>query len=313
MITKEQFVIVQELLELLDEIGDPRTEIPLKAGTLRAWLLSMVGPQPDALDVLSGPPYMKAPLEPAAYQAYVLEQEHMTAQRWGSTHAERNHLVILVAHMAQLLGWPAGRWEHPEGDPLMPAGYPYMVRVDTPFGQLSWHIHESQLELAKTLPTYAGEWDKSDRTEKYVRVRRAITAFREWVRPAKGAGMQWVFAATDAGVFSEGVYPSIAAAAEAARASTLYKSFDGANVHAVECVTPEECAPDYYDAVAETAWQLDPDVDGTWPDATPRAQAALSNYVLLAFRRWLHEFEIAPPRFGEVDLDAPIAVNPVND
>lgn len=99
-----------------------------------------------------------------------LSAEHAHAHAVEDTHAERNHLVILVAHMAILLGWKAGIGVH-EGPPL--PKWPAIVRIDLPTGQCSWHIHETQLHFLAGLPAYEGRWDGTPRATKYAHIRAA--------------------------------------------------------------------------------------------------------------------------------------------
>lgn len=46
----------------------------------------------------------------------------------------------------------------------------WCVYIDLPTGQVSWHLHESQLDLFKHLPPYTKPWDGHDTPEKYRRV-----------------------------------------------------------------------------------------------------------------------------------------------
>lgn len=88
--------------------------------------------------------------------------------RGGGMHIERNHLVVLVAHMANLLGWDAGVGTH-EGDAI--EGFAEVVRIDTPVGQLSWHIHDTQRAWLEQLPPYEKPWDGTHSEKKYALIR----------------------------------------------------------------------------------------------------------------------------------------------
>jgi hypothetical protein len=96
--------------------------------------------------------------------AEISSDEHLR----GGTHMERNHLVVLVAHMANLLGWNAGVGVH-EGDAI--EGFTEVVRIDTPVGQLSWHIHDTQRGWLEQLPPYEGRWDGTTSEKKYALIR----------------------------------------------------------------------------------------------------------------------------------------------
>lgn len=109
-------------------------------------------------------------LEPAKDQAY----------------SERNQCVALAARLALAVGWRTGLGKH-IGEPWED-DWRNIVFIDLPAGQVSWHIHDSELYLFAFLPPYKGEWDGHTTEEKYHRVKTPFNAFgRTLKRMIKGA------------------------------------------------------------------------------------------------------------------------------
>lgn len=76
---------------------------------------------------------------------------------------ERNRLVALLARI-----YPSGiRKTDIEGwDPA----WQNCVFIDTPAGQMSWHIHDREMAAFADLPLYTKPWDGHSTEEKYDRV-----------------------------------------------------------------------------------------------------------------------------------------------
>lgn len=87
-------------------------------------------------------------------------------------YAERNRCVALVARMALALGLKAGVRRHEGGD--WEDDWRTVLFIDLPTGQVSWHFHDSELELLEGLPPYEGAWDGHDTPTKYERARVAF-------------------------------------------------------------------------------------------------------------------------------------------
>jgi len=85
-----------------------------------------------------------------------------------SVYSERNKLVALVARLSEMLGYKVGIKEH--------IGEEYeddwrnVLFIDLPTGQVSWHLHKSELTNFLGVQPYDGEWDKHSTEEKYSRV-----------------------------------------------------------------------------------------------------------------------------------------------
>jgi hypothetical protein len=80
---------------------------------------------------------------------------------------ERNKLVALLAKLCPsgikrtaIDGW-SDDWHG-------------CVFIDFPWGQASWHYHDSQAHLFEGLPPYQGEWDGHTTDEKYAAIDAAL-------------------------------------------------------------------------------------------------------------------------------------------
>lgn len=91
---------------------------------------------------------------------------------------ERNRLVAMLARYANSShsGW--ARWfssigrHQPDPDPHWDPEWLNVVFINTPEGQLSWHIHEHDLSLFDDLPRCDFKWDGHTTEEKYERLAR---------------------------------------------------------------------------------------------------------------------------------------------
>ena len=103
----------------------------------------------------------------------------VTVQKDGA-YRERDRLVALVAHMARGFGWNAGLGRHVDklGEPPWEDDWRNIVFIDMPAGQVSWHVHDSEMHLFEGLPPYPDPWDGHTTAEKYDRVDIAIGSFQ---------------------------------------------------------------------------------------------------------------------------------------
>ncbi len=86
---------------------------------------------------------------------------------------ERNKCVALIARMALAMGCKAGLSKTAiEG---WSDDWHNCVYIDLPTGQVSWHLHDSQLSLFNDLPRYECVWDGHDTDEKYRRVAQFLS------------------------------------------------------------------------------------------------------------------------------------------
>lgn len=94
----------------------------------------------------------------------------VSAQKDGA-YDERNRLVAALAAM-----FPSAMSRHPDEDTTWDDDWRWIVFVDLPTGQASWHIHDSHLPLFAHVQHGARVWDGHTATEKYERVARFCNA-----------------------------------------------------------------------------------------------------------------------------------------
>ena len=70
-----------------------------------------------------------------------------------AVYSERNRLAAALARMALAAGFKAGKGVDPD-ETKWPVIY-----VDTPNGQVSWHIAEADAHVLEGLPQYGEQWD----------------------------------------------------------------------------------------------------------------------------------------------------------
>jgi hypothetical protein len=87
-----------------------------------------------------------------------------------AVYEERQKCISLIARMAIALGLTAGLGKHEESDLSWEKDWCNIVYIDLPSGQVSWHIHDSDLPLFSFLPSYDRPWDGHSTEEKYNRV-----------------------------------------------------------------------------------------------------------------------------------------------
>jgi len=86
-------------------------------------------------------------------------------------YSERNQCVALIAKLAAQQGYTIGMGKHDPKDYNWEDDWRNIVYIDLPTGQISWHIHDSELELFSQLPPYANGWDGHSTDEKHQRMR----------------------------------------------------------------------------------------------------------------------------------------------
>lgn len=99
------------------------------------------------------------------------EIARLRAQKDGA-YSERDQCVALIARMAVALGYRAGLGRHVGGE--WDDDWRNIVFIDLPAGQVSWHIHDSELPLFDFLGQYEAPWDGHSTAEKYERCRGAL-------------------------------------------------------------------------------------------------------------------------------------------
>ena len=86
-----------------------------------------------------------------------------------AAYTERNQLVALLASMfpsgiakTAIEGWD-DEWHG-------------CIYIDFPWGQASWHYHDSQAEMFQHLPEYMGSWDGHTTEQKYEAIAKHAVA-----------------------------------------------------------------------------------------------------------------------------------------
>ena len=100
-------------------------------------------------------------------QAEILER---TEKQKDQAYAERNKLVALLSKL-----FTAHLGRHSELDKDWEEDWRWIVFITLPTGQVSWHIHDSELSLFAHLPhnlSRPNAWDGHTDDEKWERVRK---------------------------------------------------------------------------------------------------------------------------------------------
>lgn len=81
-------------------------------------------------------------------------------------YAERDKLVCALSKI-----FPASLERHPDSDTTWEDDWRWIVFIELPTGQATWHIHDSELAWFDHLPRFTGKvWDGHTTPEKYERV-----------------------------------------------------------------------------------------------------------------------------------------------
>lgn len=100
------------------------------------------------------------------------EIERLIAQK-DMAYAERNKCVALIARMSLALGLKAGIGQHTKEDTSWEDDWRNIIFIELPTGQVSWHIHDSDVPMFLFLSSYDAPWDGHSTELKYERVRTA--------------------------------------------------------------------------------------------------------------------------------------------
>ena len=88
----------------------------------------------------------------ATIRSLAAERDALKAKVDG-VYSERNRLAAAFARIALAAGFKAGKGVDPD-ETKWPVVY-----VETPNGQVSWHIASRDADILKGLPDYEGQWD----------------------------------------------------------------------------------------------------------------------------------------------------------
>ena len=93
-------------------------------------------------------------------------------------YSERDKILVLLARWALEQGYPVGVGIDAE----QPEIWKYILFIELPTGQISWHLLEPELEWFSFLPDYTEPWDGHTRSEKYERVLKYAKNYRRYRR-----------------------------------------------------------------------------------------------------------------------------------
>lgn len=114
---------------------------------------------------------------PAQVAEVVAERNELGTQK-DRAYSERNKLVAVLSML-----FPASLERHPEEDTSWEDDWRWIVFIDLPTGQASWHIHDSELPLFEHLPRDSGRaWDGHTTERKYAR----LLDLRQHINPHTG-------------------------------------------------------------------------------------------------------------------------------
>ena len=90
-------------------------------------------------------------------------------------YTERNRLVAYLCSL-----FPSSLERHPEDDKEWEDDWRWVVYVDLPHGQASWHLHDSHLPLFDHVKRLQGrKWDGTTTEQKYDQMAQALSGDKE--------------------------------------------------------------------------------------------------------------------------------------
>lgn len=102
--------------------------------------------------------------------AYAEEPGRDYRKERDAAYTERNRLVAALARLLKNDGWEVWLAEHDPSDAGWDPEWRTIVFIEGPTGQLSWHLHNSDVPLFGGLPRGPNRWDGHSTPEKYERV-----------------------------------------------------------------------------------------------------------------------------------------------
>jgi hypothetical protein len=87
-----------------------------------------------------------------------------------NAYSERNRCVAFMVQMARALHWPVWLGLHDEEDDSWDREWMHIIFIESPVGQLSWHVHDSEVAMFRDVPLGTRDWDGHTTDEKYRRM-----------------------------------------------------------------------------------------------------------------------------------------------
>jgi len=103
----------------------------------------------------------------------LIEESRRLSEKLNECYKERNQCIAAFCKLANRLGWPVYLAHHQmeNVEEEWDNEWSNVVFVETPEGQVSWHIHRSELPLFKWMSMKKkNPWDGHDTEEKYDRL-----------------------------------------------------------------------------------------------------------------------------------------------
>lgn len=114
------------------------------------------------------------------------EKINLTVQK-NQAYAERNKLVAALSKL-----FPASLERHPDEDTTWEDDWRWIVFIELPTGQATWHIHDSELSLFDHLARNCGQkWDGHTTEEKYQRLTNLQPQFKRVENFREGQKILW--------------------------------------------------------------------------------------------------------------------------
>lgn len=86
---------------------------------------------------------------------------------------ERDLVLAIASKLATVCGLEAELWQHEEEE--WEDEWRNIVAIYLPTGQVTWHIHDSELQYFQHLKPGVNKWDGHSTEEKYQRVKNFVT------------------------------------------------------------------------------------------------------------------------------------------
>ncbi len=104
----------------------------------------------------------------AQLAAVTAERDEASEQK-STAYRERNQCVAFLTKLAYEAGYHVSMGMHPD-DPAWDPDWRNIVFLEGPTGQLSWHIHDSEVSMFAWIWSNTGKWDGHSTEEKYARM-----------------------------------------------------------------------------------------------------------------------------------------------
>lgn len=95
-----------------------------------------------------------------------------------AAYAERNRVLAALTKCVRALNYPTWLGKHPESDAAWDPEWRTIVFMLCPLGQMSWHIHDSEVAMFDGCERAGDAWDGHTTEQKYERLKGWKPALR---------------------------------------------------------------------------------------------------------------------------------------